>query len=174
MHGPVGLLSVDTLNLGMAECATVVRPLHNVDSLSVLPFYNITNFELVNNILFKSKNVCNEKLCNNTFYDMLKSNVNSNIMQDLSFRYYTDDDFNNSFNNGCNNIKLSVFHINIRSLNKNYHELYSFLLSLNIEFDVLVLSEIWSNNLEFFSNIFAGYSFYYDSPQTSSVGGVGE
>ena len=157
----------------MAECATVLQPLHDVDSLSVLPFYNITNFELVNSILFKSKNVRNDKLFNNTFHDMLKCNVNCNIMQELSFKFYTDDDFNHTFNNIRNTTKLSVFHLNIRSLNKNYHELYSFLHSLNVEFDVLVLSEIWSTNLEFFSNLFPGYSFYYDSPRTSSVGGVG-
>ena len=157
----------------MAECATVARPLHNVNSLSVLPFYNITNFELVNSILFKSKNVCNEKLCNNNFHDMLKCNVNSNIMQELSFKFYTDDDLNDAFNNSGNKTKLGVFHLNIRSLNKNYYELYSFLHSLNIEFDVLVLSEIWSTNIELFSNILPGYSFYYDSPKTSSVGGVG-
>ena len=142
----------------MAECATVLQPLHDVDSLSVLPFYNITNFELVNSILFKSKNVRNDKLFNNTFHDMLTCNVNCNIMQELSFKFYTDDDFNHTFNNIRSTTKLSVFHLNIRSLNKNYHELYSFLHSLNVEFDVLVLSEIWSTNLEFFSNLFPGYS----------------
>jgi len=77
------------------------------------------------------------------------------------------------FSNTRNKIKLSIFHPNIRSLNKNYHELYCFLQSLNIEFDVLVLSEIWLTNLELFSNIFAGYTFYYDAPCSSTVGGVG-
>ena len=140
---------------------------------SVLPFYNISNYELVNTILFQSQSTRNDKFCNNSFYNALKCNVTSNIMEQLSFKYYTDDEFNDVFNNTHNKIKLSIFHLNIRSLNKNYHELYCFLQSLNIEFDVLVSSEIWLTNLELFSNIFAGYTFYYDAPCLSTVGGVG-
>ena len=76
--------------------------------MSVLLFYNITNYELVNSILFKSVNVRNDKLRNNTFHDTLKCNVNSNIMQELSFKFYTDDEFNDAFNNRCNKTKLEM------------------------------------------------------------------
>jgi len=71
--GPVGLLSAGTLNLKMAEYVSVSRPLHNVDSLSILLFYNITNFELVNSILFRSKMfiIINLVTTYNTFHDVL-------------------------------------------------------------------------------------------------------
>ena len=72
-----------------------------------------------------------------------------------------------------NKIKFSIFHLNIRSLNKNYREVYTLLCSLDVHFDVIVLSEIWSVNLNLFANIFPGYSFYYDAPTSGNVGGVG-
>ena len=110
----------------MAECIAVKRSSHDMHSLSVLPFYNISNYELVNTILFQSQSTRNDKFCNSTFYNALKCNVTSNIMEQLSFKYYTDDEFNDVFSNTRNKIKLSIFHLNIRSLNKNYHELLLF------------------------------------------------
>jgi len=35
------------------------------------------------------------------------------------------------------------------------------------------LSEIWSNNITFYCNILPGYTFYYELPSISTVGGVG-
>jgi len=66
-----------------------------------------------------------------------------------------------------------VFHLNVRSLNKNSNDLYNFLTTLNLAFDVLVLSEIWNHNLELYSNLFAGYVFHYDCCATSHIGGIG-
>ena len=71
------------------------------------------------------------------------------------------------------NIELSVFHLNIRSLNSKHRLLCQFLELLHIKFDVIILSEIWSNNISYYSNILPGYTFYYDLPATSTVGGVG-
>ena len=44
---------------------------------------------------------------------------------------------------------------------------------LDNNFDVLILSEIWSHNLDFYHNISDGYSFYFNLPQSTSIGGVG-
>ena len=44
---------------------------------------------------------------------------------------------------------------------------------IDIDFDILILSEIWTHNITFYENIFDGYSFYSDLPLTSSIGGVG-
>jgi len=46
-----------------------------------------------------------------------------------------------------NRIKLSIFHLNIRSLNENHEELCEFLSTIHHEFDVIILSEMWSYNV---------------------------
>lgn len=47
------------------------------------------------------------------------------------------------------------------------------LCTLNHEFDVLVMSEIWAYNITLFNNLIPGYCFYYDLPESSDVGGIG-
>ena len=66
--------------------------------------------------------------------------------------------------NGSNlKTDFTVFHVNIRSLNKNGNTLYNFLLTLDLSFDV-VLTEIWNINLDLCKNLFEGYTFYFDVP----------
>jgi len=48
-----------------------------------------------------------------------------------------------------------------------------FLVTLNLAFDVIVLSEIWDHNLELYGNLFDGYTFYSDTCASSRVGGIG-
>jgi len=45
--------------------------------------------------------------------------------------------------------------------------------SIKFDFDVIMLSEIWSYNIDLDQNLFEGYTFYYDLPETGNVGGVG-
>ena len=68
---------------------------------------------------------------------------------------------------------FSVFHLNIRSLNANKDELFQLISALNSPFDVLVLSEIWSFNIDFYSKLFPEFNFYYSLPISSHVGGIG-
>ena len=49
--------------------------------------------------------------------------------------------------------------MNMHSLIKNSEELCDFLNTDNHNFDVLVLSEIWSCNTTHYTNLIAGYSF---------------
>ena len=44
---------------------------------------------------------------------------------------------------------------------------------INTKFSVIVLSEIWSYNLDFYHNLLPGYSFYYAKPTGTNIGGVG-
>ena len=37
----------------------------------------------------------------------------------------------------------------------------------------MVISEIWTTNIEFMDNLFPGYTFIYEPPKSSHVGGVG-
>jgi len=44
---------------------------------------------------------------------------------------------------------------------------------LLMDFDVIVLTEIWNYNVNFYQNILDGYCLFYEMPVSSSVGGVG-
>ena len=70
-------------------------------------------------------------------------------------------------------MELSAIHFNIRSLNRNHHALCQFLEMLVLQFDVIILSEIWAINIDFYCNILPWYTFHYDLPKDSHVGGVG-
>jgi len=94
------------------------------------------------------------------------------MLDNLNFNYFTVNAFNDSMANE-NNINFSLFHMNIRSLNKNNEKFYQFLSTVEHNFDVLVLSEIWSYNVTLYRNLIPGYVFYYDLPNESNVGGIG-
>ena len=68
---------------------------------------------------------------------------------------------------------FSVFHMNIRSLNANKDKLVLLLSTLKDPFDVIVLSEIWVFNLNFYANLFPNHNFYFSLPDSSTVGGIG-
>jgi hypothetical protein len=55
----------------------------------------------------------------------------------------------------------------------NYRELCQLLELLVVKFDVIVLSEIWSTNINFYCNILPGYSLHYHIPRDSHIGGIG-
>jgi len=44
---------------------------------------------------------------------------------------------------------------------------------MTLDFDVIVLSEIWSYSIDLYHNSFVDYTLYYDLPVSSCVGGVG-
>ena len=67
-----------------------------------------------------------------------------NISDDSSSQYYTSDSFNQNFqDNSFNDFK--IIHLNIHSIAAHGDEFYSFLTNLNVNFDVICLSETWSN-----------------------------
>ena len=107
------------------------------------------------------------------FCDRLAAVSDSEVLRDLKFSYCNTEKFNSSLNNITGNIELSVFHINIHSLNKNSAELYNFLQLINLDFDVINLSEIWAYNIDLYQNLFPNYVFCYYLPLDSNVGGVG-
>ena len=41
---------------------------------------------------------------------------------------------------------------------------------LDVQFDVIILTEIWTTNIEFYKNILPDYNFYYDLPAEGKVG----
>ena len=142
------------------------------DSLREMPFYNVLTYELIEH-LFKMESVRRDICQNNSFYNSLIATSNSDILKQMEFSYCTDTEFNTLVHKSDGKIELSVFHLNIRSLNKNWKGLNYLLHSIELDFDVLVLSEVWNYNLDFYNNIFKNYTFYYKAPDCTNVGGIG-
>lgn len=95
----------------------------------------------------------------------------------INRRYYIADEVDlnlklNAYNVNQDN-SLKIIHLNIRSLNKNIDNLKQLLSVLNMNFDVIVLSEIWAYNLDFYTKYLDGFSFFYAKPLNSNIGGVG-
>ena len=94
--------------------------------------------------------------------------TNDNIFDDLSNESVSVKDFTAKY--GMNS-DLSFLHLNIRTLNSKLVQFKELINHFKSEFDVIVLSEIWANNLTFFHNILPGYEFIYNSLSDTIVGG---
>jgi len=149
----------------------LARNMESSSTLKDLPFYQLSDADFINEILFGAiPGFAFEK---KEFYDKLIELSKCDILRDLQFDYRSTDEFNKFSSNLRNSMELTLIHLNIRSLNKNCMELYNFLQLINLDFDLIVLSEIWSCNVSMYHTLFAGYTFYYDLPMSSNVGGVG-
>ena len=135
----------------------------------LFPFYSLSNYQLHNE--FQSiKEKLEEVINNSVLSDFLKFLKPYYHQIGFESKYFTPDEFNNAAKELHS--KFSVFHLNIRSLNKHHNELLLFLSLLNFEFDCICLSEIWDYNLQFYKFIFDGYDAYFEPPKDSSIGGV--
>lgn len=67
---------------------------------------------------------------------------------------------------------LCFLHLNIRSLNSKVVEFIQLIDELNVTFDFIVISEVWTTNLNFYNNILTGYNLIFDVPVDTHVGGV--
>ena len=136
--------------------------------LQELPFYKLTNWEIL-----LEYGLENEIWGSNSCIELYKCLNKYDLIDNLSFRYVTDSAFYRLNEKGNDGLDLSCIHLNIRSLNANVDSMREFLCSIQFIFDVIVLSEVWATNLEFYSNILTGYNFFYELPHKGVVGGVG-
>lgn len=104
--------------------------------------------------------------------DLLLDCTDCSNVDDLEFKYYNIDNLNSLHKTYKDKIDLSLFHVNIRSLHKNSDNLINFINSSDCQFDILVLTEIWSTNLDFYSQLIPGYSYHYNPPLNRRAGGV--
>src|ERR1700759_1458192 len=77
-------------------------------------------------------------------------------------KYFTEQDFNascQSFINCPSSYNLSVFHMNSRSLNANHSKLLQLMITLDFNFDAIILSEIWAYNISTYQNLVPNYIF---------------
>jgi Reverse transcriptase (RNA-dependent DNA polymerase) len=138
-----------------------------------LPFFDIDDDTLVNFLKIDScERLIHDRLSDHGLREYLFNLSKEEHFKVLDSAFYSLDQFNLKVKKCKKKIELSVFHLNIRSLNANQRKLCTLCALLELEFDVLILSEVWSYNIDFYHNIFEGYSFYADLPTNSSVGGL--
>ena len=91
---------------------------------------------------------------------LLEQNLDAEVRNELQYDYYTIDELNNLYNNHKDKSNFSILYLNIRSINSNSDKLLAFLDSSNIIFNVIILSEIWSTNIDYYSKILPNYDFF--------------
>ena len=136
--------------------------------LEELPFYNLSDSEFNGEFGCDRWNAIFE---HSELSDYIRKINSGSILRELNFKYLTPEELNSSVSQ--NSVNLSVFHLNVRSLNSKHSLLCQLLSLIELKFDVIVLSEIWSVNIEFLTNILPGYTFHYDLPEDSKIGGIG-
>ena len=136
---------------------------------TLLPFNGLSNDEMANEFT-TSKDKLKEVLENSILPNFMNKFKPYFHQVGIDSEYFTGDEFNSHVKNS--NMKLSIFHVNNRSLNKHHNDLIIYLSMLDTKFDVICLSEIWSNNLEFYKAIFPDYIAHFQSPTDTHVGRV--
>lgn len=137
--------------------------------LRELPFYGVSNDSL-SDIMLGSNNYSK---FNDSFITKISKSCGRSLDSDFHFKYYADHQLTSLLKGLKKSNELSVFHCNIRSLNANQSKLIELLIVLEFNFDVVILSELWSNNVQFYENILQGYNLFSDLPVGTNVGGIG-
>ena len=132
---------------------------------NVMPFANISNFELALEIE-SVRTAMQNKLANNGFNEFLRDyhkdlNLNTNVL-DVNGQYFDIDELNNTANKKSN-VACSMMHMNIRRISKNKGKLLALLSVIDMKFDIIILSEIGHDGNNYINdNYFPGYDFYID------------
>jgi exonuclease III len=88
--------------------------------------------------------------------------------------YYSEAEFDNKFNT-LKNMKhklYSLYHLNIRSLNKNIDKFLVHINTLKHKFNIIILTEIWITNIQIITNKFENYNIHINTPNEKKAGGV--
>lgn len=105
-------------------------------------------------------------------FNYLNGLVDDELLKNSQIGYFSPEDSNNLLSAHRSNA-LSFLHINIRSLNANYVKLIELLSSYEVKLDLIILSEIWNTNINYFSTYFSGYTFLHAAPSFQLAGGTG-
>jgi len=143
-----------------------------MEGLNEMPFFSISN-DVIVNVFNGDKRQWDDILDNSSLCDYVSKLYGDESFTSLNCTYVTPEHFNHTYSRSSRNIELSVFHVNIQSLNAKHRILCQFIETMCVEFDVIILSEIWNCNVEFYRNILPGYNFHYELPHRGRAGGVG-
>jgi len=107
---------------------------------------NLSDFDFLYLFMSESRTFLD---CQIELKNYLNKINNNDFFTSLDCYYYNCDQFNHKVCKLKTNIALSIFHINIQSLNSKSSALKQFLQTIELDFDIIVLSEIWSNNISY-------------------------
>lgn len=108
----------------------------------------------------------------NHIEDLFLNMYDESDLLNLESKYYSVNDLNNLYSDIKTKLSLSIFHTNIRSLNSNCESLIAFKNACACNFDILIISEIWSTNIIFYRRLLDNYSFHYVLPVANRAGGI--
>ena len=144
----------------------------NLELTRLLPFASCSPF-LLSQLFQSDKNEVIEKLKANNFTKNMIKHVNGFSKNNYTCNYY---DLNNihdlSLKHNPNGIK--VFHLNIESYSANKAELTAFFKCLNINFDIICLTEVRHTNIGLIERDFDDFHIFLDNarPTRGAKGGV--
>ena len=142
------------------------------DLAAEMPFFQILDYDLELELTTCKTRIL-KLLGENKIEDYVKQDdYMSNMSDQWKACQYADEDTFTSLVNTWGTGTLKIYSMNVRSLNKHKGELVAYLSNLPI-FEVLVLTEIGSRNIEMTQNLLEGYSFMYVKPNQNYYGGVG-
>ena len=137
----------------------------------LLPFYNVTNSELINLVESTHTKIKN-LIADSSFKNHIQTSLpNSSIIKKCC-KYYDVEDVKKIVEPKQNEEKLNIMHLNIRSLDLHFGEMLALLENLDNQFQCIALSEIGKKNIEnreaFLKSL--GYNFKYIKPNLSKGG----
>ena len=116
--------------------------------LKFFPFSNLTSEQIPEEFL-TSKQRLKEAIKKSNLGKFLKPYKDMYNQVAMECKYHVENEFNATLKKYNNiilkyNVKFSIFHMNMRSLNKHHKELVTYLSLLNMKFDCICLSEVWN------------------------------
>ena len=112
----------------------------------------------------------------NKFSNQAQHDPDVGIVNNTNFSYYTTHDLHKLSNNLKDRNHFSIFHSNICSLQGNFEKLELLLNDIELEFDIVALTETWNpvdSKLLFTPGILEGYHSYTGIEGNSQKGGCG-
>ena len=143
------------------------------ENLLHLPFRHLTGFDIENTFSSAKERIV-QLMDNHCITEFINDNYINELFvnQDIPLcNYLNEDEFTQLKRETPNH--LNIFSMNIRSLPKHGGESLVFLKLLETDFDIVVLTEIGSRNIDLVKHLLNDYDFYYVTPLNNMYGGVG-
>ena len=140
---------------------------------SQMPFHQLLDFEIAVNFQTAKLKIL-DLMENHKLNEFIKENFLNDLFDPHDMKhchYFDEDEFDKP--NRPSTSYLNIFSMNIRSLPKHGGELLHFMSILKTKFDIIVLTEIGTRNIDVVKHQFENYEFHYVLPSNNLYGGVG-